>query len=116
MHFDPISHLRGVVIVAVVLGEMEEELDVITFPWQLLILAVSNVTAALSANNPPLLEDPVVTVIEVNARMFPAKRVPVPIVAELPTCQKTLHGSPPLMSTTEERDAVVRVLPIWNTN
>ena len=37
--------------------------------------------------------------------------VVVPSVAELPTCQKTLHGEPPLISTTDEAVAVVRVLP-----
>jgi hypothetical protein len=34
---------------------------------------------------------PVWTEIEVNAKMLPTKAVPTPIVAELPTCQKTLQ-------------------------
>jgi hypothetical protein len=56
-------------------------------------------------------------VIDVLARMFPSKSVPVPSVAELPTCQKTLmpavDGS--LIVTTELPDAVVRVDSIWKT-
>jgi hypothetical protein len=49
--------------------------------------------------------------------MFPSKAVPVPSVAELPTCQKTpMPGAePPLIVTTELYDAVVRVDPIWKT-
>ena len=51
------------------------------------------------------------------ARMFPAKLVVVPRVAELPTC----HSAPqalallPLMKTTDEPLAVVSVLPIRKT-
>jgi len=45
--------------------------------------------------------------------MLPLKSVVVPRVAELPTCQKTLQGCAPLISTTRALDAVVRVLPIW---
>jgi hypothetical protein len=42
----------------------------------------------------------VVALIAVRARMFPANRLPVPSVAELPTCQKTLHDWAPLTSLT----------------
>src|ERR1035437_9664841 len=48
---------------------------------------VSNVTAPLRANSLPLTLAPVVTVMLVSARILPAKFVPVPRVAELPTCQ-----------------------------
>jgi hypothetical protein len=51
--------------------------------------------------------------MDVSARMLPAKSVFVPRVAELPTCQKTLHGSALLITSTEALLAVVRVLPIW---
>ena len=51
----------------------------------------------------------------VSARMVPWNMVSVPRVAELPICQKTLHGDAPLISATDELLAVVRVLPIWNT-
>jgi hypothetical protein len=55
---------------------------------------------------------PVVNVMLVNARIFPASDVPVPSVAELPTCQNTLHRDPPLLTTTDELLAVVSVLAI----
>jgi hypothetical protein len=46
------------------------------------------VTAPLIANNLPSIDTPALVVIEVKARIFPRKEVPVPNVAELPTCQK----------------------------
>jgi hypothetical protein len=52
----------------------------------------SNVTAPLRASTLPSTVALVVKVIEVKAIMFPTKTEPVPIVAELPTCQKTLHA------------------------
>jgi hypothetical protein len=55
-------------------------------------------------------------VMLVNARMLPRNDVPVPIVAELPTCQNTLHRGPPLITTTDEPLAVVIVLPILKMN
>lgn len=91
--------------------------DVITVdPWHCVIKLSSSVTAAVRAYNPPKTEQPVVTVIEASAIMFPAKMVPVPRVAELPICQNTLQALAPLMRSTEEADAVVIVLPIWNTH
>ena len=56
---------------------------------------------------------PVSSVILVSARMFPAKSVVVPRVAELPTCQKRLSPWPPLVKTTFDPLAVVSELPIW---
>jgi hypothetical protein len=53
---------------------------------------VSNVTAPVCANALPLSVAPVVIVIEARAIMVPTIVVAVPMVAELPTCQKTLHG------------------------
>jgi hypothetical protein len=47
--------------------------------------------------------------------MVPTKMERVPRVAELPTCQKTLHELAPLMSCTELVDAVVRVVGAWKT-
>jgi hypothetical protein len=52
----------------------------------------------------------------VNANTFPTNRVPVPSVAELPTCQNTLQAWAPLIRTTEEAVAVVIVDPNWKTN
>ena len=37
------------------------------------------------------------------------------MVAELPTCQYTWHGSAPLIIVTVELVVVVSVLPIWKT-
>ena len=86
---------------------------------QLVISLVSSVTAPLIAKAlPSSIDAPVSMVILVRARICPSKSVPVPSVAELPTCQNTLHPGidPPLMVTTDAALAVVRVLPIWKTN
>jgi len=55
----------------------------------------SIVTAPLIASAPPCIRAPVVRVMLVSARIFPANPVLVPRVAELPTCQKTLQWLPP---------------------
>jgi hypothetical protein len=47
--------------------------------------------------------------------MVPKKVEPVPRVAELPTCQKTLHELAPLMSCTVLVDSVVRLVGTWKT-
>jgi hypothetical protein len=52
-------------------------------------------------------------VTEAAARIFPWNKLPVPKVAELPTCQNTLHANPPPVSRTLDPDAVVREDPIW---
>jgi hypothetical protein len=78
-----------------------------------MILLVSSVTAALLAKTRPSTNVPVVTVIDVKARMVPRKVEPVPSVAELPTCQKTLHALAPLMRITELADAVMSVEGDW---
>jgi hypothetical protein len=56
------------------------------------IMLVSRVTAPLRASARPLIVVPVVTVIDVRARMFPWRVEPVPSVAELPTTQKTFDA------------------------
>ena len=71
---------------------------------------VSIVTAPVRASVLPTMFTPVVTVIDAIARMFPLKDENVPRVAELPTCQKTLQASAPLMRLTMLADAVVSVL------
>jgi len=78
-------------------------------------LLLSIVTAPFLASALPSTPAPVVRVMLVSARIFPTNAVPVPRVAELPTCQKTLHRSPPLIMPTDELLAVVSVLPIWKT-
>jgi hypothetical protein len=50
---------------------------------------VSSVTAPERPNRPPVEEAPVVIVTESEARMTPTKDVPVPNVAEDPTCHQT---------------------------
>jgi len=77
---------------------------------------VSSVTAPFRASVRPVTRAPVVTVMLVNARMFPANDVVVPIVAELPTCQNTFPGDAPFVRTTDEPLAVVSVLPILKMN
>jgi hypothetical protein len=54
--------------------------------------------------------------MDVSARTLPANAVAVSSVAEVATCQKTLHGEAPLTKSTELPDAVVSVEPIWKTN
>ncbi len=84
-----------------VVEDIDMVLEVVTgLPQRpaLLMWSVSNVTAALSAMKEPLLDDPVVTVMAVRATRFPVKIVAVPMVAELPICQKTLQGRPPLIT------------------
>ena len=57
---------------------------------------------------------PVFRVIEVSAKIVPTNVVPVSRVAELPTCQNTLHASAPLIRLTEAFGAVINVEGIWN--
>jgi hypothetical protein len=80
-----------------------------------LTLLVSKVTAPFLAYSPPLELAPVTKVIDVSASTLPTKVVVVPMVAELPTCQKTLQGEAPPIRITEEAVAVVSVEPIWKT-
>jgi hypothetical protein len=79
-------------------------------------LLVSIVTEPARASARPLMSAPLLSVIEARAMMVPTKSVSVPRVAELPTCQNTLHGEAPLMRLTLLPDAVVSVEPIWNTH
>ena len=47
--------------------------------------------------------------------IVPRNVEPVPSVAELPTCQKTLQACAPLIRLTVLADAVVSVEPAWKT-
>ena len=58
----------------------------------------------------------VLAVIVAEAMTVPTKRVPVPSVAEEPTCQKTLHACAPLTSWTVVFEPVISVEPIWKMN
>jgi hypothetical protein len=59
---------------------------------QPVIVFPSNVTAAVLASSLPVTVAPVVTVIAVEASIFPWNAVVVPRVAELPTTKKTLQA------------------------
>src|SRR5579863_2938842 len=78
-----------------------------------LTVLASIVTAPVMAWTRPFTTAPVSSVIEVVARMDPAKLVVVPRVAELPTCQNTLHACAPFSSTTDADVAVVSVEAAW---
>jgi len=56
---------------------------------------------------------PVFIEIDARARMLPTNEVVVPIVAELPTCQSTLHACTPTDNTTRLPGAVMSVLTAW---
>ena len=81
------------------------------------MMLVSRLTAPPRARSRPATTlVPVCAVTEVNARMVPAKVVLVPSVAELPTCQKTLHAWASPSSSTVLFGAVVSVDPAWKMN
>src|SRR5438874_9213872 len=79
----------------------------------IVIVLASKVTAPFRANSRPSTAAPVVTVMDVKARMFPLKTEVVPRVAELPTCQKTLAALAPPLRITWRPEVVVRVDAIW---
>jgi hypothetical protein len=56
------------------------------------------------------------TLMEVSARMLPTNTDPLFRVAELPSCQKTLHSCAPLISATVLPTSVMRVEFVWKTN
>ena len=47
---------------------------------------------------------------------LPTNTDPDPSVAELPTCQNTLHACAPLMSVTVLDDPVIRLESVWKMN
>jgi len=76
-------------------------------------MLVSKVTAPLRARALPFSVAPLVTVMEVSARMLPLKVELVPRVAELPTCQKMLLAFALPARTTELLLEVVSDEAIW---
>jgi hypothetical protein len=80
------------------------------------IVLSSMVTAPPRARTRPFTVAPVSSVADAVARIVPAKLVVVPKVAELPTCQNTLHACAPFSSTTELDEAVVSVEPASKMN
>ena len=83
---------------------------------ELVIVLSSSVTAAVCASSLPWIVAPVLAVIEAAAMIVPTKRVPLPSVAEEPTCQKTLHACAPPTSETLVFDSVISVEPTWKMN
>jgi hypothetical protein len=77
------------------------------------MVSLSSVTDPLRARARPSMVTPVVTVIEVRARIVPRKVESVPRVAELPTCQKTLQALAPLIRLTLLLDPVMSVEAVW---
>jgi hypothetical protein len=78
------------------------------------------VTAPLSATVPassrPSIVAPFPTDTEVWAKMVPLNVEFAPNVAELPTCQNTLHACAPLTSNTVLFALVPSVDPAWKMN
>ena len=77
---------------------------------RVIVLAWS-VTAPSRASKRPRTTAPVVAVMLVMAMMVPRNCEPVPRVAELPICQKTLQDCAPLMRLISLAEAVVSVEP-----
>jgi hypothetical protein len=102
-----------------VLEELAVEEDVVLVVVAHAVCALmkssSKVIAAVRANSPPSFVTPVLIVIEARATIFPANTVPTSRVAELPTCQNTLHAWAPLAKDTTATVEVMSVDPIWKT-
>ncbi len=77
---------------------------------------LSRLTWPTRASRRPVTSAPVAAVIDWSARIVPTNTESVPSVAELPTCQNTLHGLGVLMTATTLPDAVVSAVPILKTN
>lgn len=71
------------------------------------------VTSPFRASALPWTVTPLSSVMDVRARIVPTREEPDPRLAELVTCQKTLHGLPPLTKVTELVDAVTSDDVAW---
>ena len=80
------------------------------------IVFVSRVTSPFLAIARPMRLAPVCMLMSVSAITVPTNVVPVPSVAELPTCQYTWQGLAPRMSATVLLLAVMRVDPARKMN
>jgi hypothetical protein len=85
-------------------------------PYGIEMALSSIVTAPFRARALPDRLAPVPRLTLVSAMMFPLKAVPVPSVAELPTCQYTFRAWLPPVITTDELLAVFRELAILKMN
>jgi hypothetical protein len=96
-----------------VLEELVVEEDVVVAHADSARISLSSkVIAAVRANSPPSFVASVWAVIEARATIFPENTVPTPRVAELPTCQNTLHAWAPLVKDTAATVEVMSVEPI----
>jgi hypothetical protein len=77
------------------------------------IVSPIKVTSPVWASARPCTVAPSSIVMDVEAMIVPMKVEPELRVAELWTCQKTLHELAPLVSTTELDDAVMRSDVAW---
>ena len=77
------------------------------------IVSLIRVTSPFRASARPLNVTALFMVMDVRAMIVPAKLEPDPSVAELVTCQKTLHGCPPLIKATALEEAVTRSDVAW---
>jgi hypothetical protein len=80
-----------------------------------LIVSSMRVTSPFRANTRPSTVTPEPSVIVVNAMTVPTKVGPFS-VAELPTCQNTLHAEAPPIRLTVLLVPAVRVDPVWKMN
>src|SRR5665648_472453 len=76
---------------------------------ELVMVFACSVTAPLRASTRPSTVAPVSRPMLVSERIVPRKMEPAPSVAELVTCQKTLHDEAPLIRLTRLPDAVMSV-------
>src|ERR1035437_5063291 len=77
------------------------------------IVSLSKVTSPVLASARPSSFAPVFIQMDVEAMIVPTKVEPTPRVAELVTCQKTLHELAPRMRFTELPDAVMKDEVVW---
>src|ERR1700733_15058262 len=80
---------------------------------EVVIVLVSRFTAPVLASSLPWIVAAVLAVIVAEAMIVPTKLVPVPSVAEEPTCQKTLQACAPPVRSTRGFEPVISVEPIW---
>ena len=97
-------------------AEDEDPVGAATTQPSLVKTLLSSDTCPLRARARPWTTVPVVTLIDVNAMIVPRNTEFVPNVAELPTCQNTLHAVAPLIMLTLLADAVIKSEATWKTN
>jgi hypothetical protein len=100
---EPLVVVVAAVVVVVAGGVTALQVEVV-------MVLSSSVTAPLRASARPCKVAPVFIEIDESARIVPTKELDVSSVAELPTCQKTLHARTPPERTTLLAGFAVNVL------